>query len=127
MILPRIQTIFAIQLGRCDPQQCTDFIGLKPHRITVPKAEGFSPSWEILKMRADLHSIDDGLKEVIGIISPYSERIIRFCTEQKQDCLFASNVAANEDFRPVYDLSSETINLMASLRASWIMDLFWSA
>jgi Domain of unknown function (DUF4279) len=124
MKLPRIQTKFAIDLGPCDPQGCTDFIDLRPHRITTPTVKGFSPTWEIEVTECPLYSLDDGLRRVIGIIWPYREKIAKFCADYQRTCQFVSNVTIDDDSRPVFDISSETIGMMVSFKASWIMDLF---
>jgi hypothetical protein len=130
MNLPLIITRFAILTGERDATSITEQISLQSARVLRKGARRPPPrppvpenSWEIETQKRQLYSIEDSMIELLNIIWPKKEQICSVCEQHNARCLFVSIVWADDEHRPVWEFSRETLERMQAFHASWIMDL----
>ena len=128
--LPIIVTRFSIEMGIHNPDLCTDYIGLNPTRVLKkgagrqqPRPPVSASSWEIDTEKRTIYSIDDSITELMDVIWPKKDRIVEFCKQYVVQCLFISVVWADDEHRPVYELSRQSLERIGKFNAAWIMDL----
>lgn len=128
--LPAVLTRFTLAIGELDPDFVTDQIGIRPSKVLRKGESRRSPrppvaesSWEVECMRRKMYSIDESIAETLAIVWPRRKEIVTLCQTQRLECLFVTAVWADDEHRPIYELSSETLKKMSELKASWIMDL----
>jgi hypothetical protein len=128
--LPMILTRFAINTLDVAPEEASNYIGLTPTRI-LKKGEPRQPPrppvaenrWQIESQKRTLYSLDESMAELLKIVWPKHERISSFCAEHHFECLFVSVAWIDDENRPIYEFSPQTLEKMGALHASWIMDL----
>jgi hypothetical protein len=130
MKLPAILTRFAVSTGDMDPELVTRSVILQPTRILkkgqlreAPRPPVVENSWEIETPKRTLYSLDESMAELLSIVWPKREEIVSFCQARHLQCLFITVAWADDEHRPIYELSRESLKKIGALNASWIMDL----
>jgi hypothetical protein len=128
--LPLILSRFSICTDNVDPDVCTSEIGIVPTEVLKKGRSRVHPrppepenSWSVETERRTMYSVDESIAELLTILWPKKDQIIALCHKCEAECLFVTAVYANDEYRPVYDISRMSLKRMADLSASWIMDL----
>jgi hypothetical protein len=128
--LPAVLTRFALNIGDLAAEFVTEQIGLQPSGILrkgqmrqPPRPPVAESSWEIEGPKRNIYSIDESVGQIVDIVWPKRHEILVLCREHGFRCLFVTAVWADDEHRPVYELSHVNLKKMSELEASWIMDV----
>lgn len=128
-MVPQILSSFFISAGG-DPEECTREIGLAP---SFTKRRGFAPSpshpparenhWSINTGWMELYSTDESLRLLLQIVWPVRDKVRAYCEHHGGKVGFVVAVEIRDD-RPIYELSKESISMIASLDAECGFDIY---
>ncbi len=127
---PRINVSLWITGDGLDPMACTRHLGVVPTEVRVkgearprklPPAR--SSSWALDLKNQRLYSTDEAVALILAPIWPVRDQLKHFVEKHKLEVFVAVNVTIYED-RPVYELSTKTMEKLVEIGAEFGLDIF---
>jgi hypothetical protein len=129
--LPKITTYFWLTSKQdFDPTIVAQRVPISSARVErrgdarpSPRPSVQQSSWRIACEDRRIQSIDEGVKEVLDLVSPYRAEILGVLSDFSLSSSFVSYVRIYE-LGVVFELLPDTMERMLELHAEWNMDLY---
>ena len=126
---PLIRTMIFISGDSLEHAALTQIFEISPSEIgakgqlgTNGKTIHSETYWKYSKDIYD-YSISDALKSLLVEILPHKEHFNEYVKAKELEVCLICNVTIIED-RPIYQIEKEVINMLSSIDAEFIMDIF---
>ncbi len=127
--IPLLRTMIYISGESFDPKALNELLNMSSTDNGIKgqeKANGKSVHQETFwKLSKDIYeySISDALKEVLLEILPLKDQLNEYVQANQLEVSLICNVTIQED-RPLYQIESEVIQMLSSINAEFLMDIF---
>jgi len=132
---PKIRASFCVVGRNWDPHECTEAIGIQPTKIWHQQRPALrkrrdlnTEEWVLVWEKQELYDTDEAVQGVLNMIYPARDRLRAFLQANGLRCTVVCTVFIRGDptaDRPVYELSSQTIERLATLGAGFVLEVYF--